>query len=138
MLSAKIDLSALAKIKATADQLRKAVVATNVDLWNDCVMGTPVDLGYARASWFAVTGNLTPNPNPPVEGEPAPPPVTPAALIASAGEVLFIANSADYIGVLEFSIPPHSPQNNGWVRAAVTRYESNFRKHLVAQGVEIR
>jgi len=65
MIEVTMDPNWAAKIDAISADLDKIIVATNIDLWNDVVEGTPVDTGFARASWWAAIGDPGANPSPP-------------------------------------------------------------------------
>jgi hypothetical protein len=135
MITAKLDPNWATKIDAIGKDLDKMIVATNIDLWNDVVEGTPVDTGFARASWWAQVGMPGANPSPPAKGDgpnSVAPPSFAKALLTSAGKVLSIANSAAYIFRLEYD--GHSPQNVAWIRAAAAKYGYNLSKHARSMG----
>lgn len=135
MITVTMDPNWAAKIDAVGKDLDKMIVATNIDLWNDVVEGTPVDTGFARANFWAAIGEPGAHPSPPSEGDgpnsvPAPPFAD--ALLMSSGKVLSIANSAAYIFKLEYD--GWSAQNSGWIRAAAARYGINLSRHAVSLG----
>jgi hypothetical protein len=135
MIEVTMDPNWAAKIDAISADLDKIIVATNIDLWNDVVEGTPVDTGFARASWWAAIGDPGANPSPPAEGDgpnSVAPPAFAGALLMSSGKVLSIANSAAYIFRLEYD--GWSAQNSGWIRAAAAKYGINLSRHAVALG----
>lgn len=85
------------------------------------VTTTPVDTGYARASWsigfnalpqFQFSGDATDNP-----GFVPPPDFGAIALQAKAGDTIFIVNNANYIQSLEYGHSQQAP--NGMVRPVI-------------------
>ena len=136
MLSAKIDLSALQKLKDLPRKIEQAIVATNIQLWQDVVESAPVITGFARASWFPSLDQPLPGPMAgaeppdPESGVVLPPPAMPAStLTESAGRTFFLANSAPYIARLEYEAG-FSPRGYGQVRAAVTKYQINLEANI--------
>lgn len=135
MITVTLDPNFATKIDAIAADLDKMIVATNVDLWNDVVEGTPVDTGFARASFWAAIGSPGSNPSPPAKSDTPnsiPPPSFATALLTSSGQVLSIANSANYINRLEYD--GWSAQNSGWIRGAAAKYGINLSRHAVELG----
>lgn len=118
----------LENLQATGKQIKLAILIANTKLFNavssgeDGDNGTPVDTGFARASWWMqVDSNPGTHPSPPVAGAQSPAPVAnPAALLAGVGRVFSVVNSANYIRRLEYD--GYSGQNVGWVNRAAEKY----------------
>lgn len=138
MIKVSVPLDALAKIEASAKDMAQIIVAANLDLWNDVVQGTPVDTGFARASWWATTGGGVQNSPAAPGGDGAssiPPPATPGAILESAGERLTIANGAAYLRRLEYD--GHSAQApSGWIRQSAARYPENVLRRASEKGYQ--
>jgi len=132
MIKVKFNPKDVQKILAIPGGIEKAIVATTVELFADVVEDTPIDTGFARASWFVAVNGEGGHPEPPEPNkEPAsvPMPAYPAeALLGSAGKRIVIANSAAYIRRLEYD--GWSPQNSLWITRAVAKYPLNFRRNI--------
>ena len=113
----------------SVDKIKKAVLKANVKLYNDCVDGTPVDTGFARASWWPqVDHNPATHPNPPSVEDPSATPPNAAAFALGVGRLFSVVNSAAYIRRLEYD--GHSAQNVGWVQRAAAAYPANLRSYM--------
>jgi hypothetical protein len=133
MIKARYDARDLRKIASIKDGIAKAIIATNVQLWNDLVEPNPVDTGFSRAMWWVQLDGVGGHPSPPIPGQTGiPAPDTPAALLASAGRRMVIANGANYIQKLEAGFSAKAP--DGWVAQAAARYRSNFKRNAAAIG----
>lgn len=94
-------------------------LAENVVVGGRYSPGTPVDIGFARASWWLGVNR----PGPPVQ--PASPPggtlapgIDPAQLAAArAGDILYLSTNCAYIRPLEYGHSGQAPQ--GMLRLAV-------------------
>ena len=121
-------------------ELKLAVLVANTQLHADCVEGTPVDTGFARASWW-VQANRQPaeNPHPPTpQGKPKAgeeqgaaipsPSANGGVLLNGVGALFSVVNSAKYIRRLE--VDGHSQQNVGWCQRAAVAYPTNLKTAL--------
>lgn len=100
------------------------------------VEATPVDTGYARASWaigfndlpqFEFTGDASDNP-----GSVPPPDFGAIVLQAKAGDEIFIVNNANYIVRLEYGHSQQAP--NGMVRPTIAAVDHIVRETLAQIG----
>lgn len=80
--------------------------------------GTPVDTGFARASWFCHVGSAIP-PSPGKAGSPADAVSRVSLAIADGepGDTFWVLNNAAYIGALEYGHSSQAPR--GMVRIAM-------------------
>lgn len=101
------------------------------------VEATPVDTGYARASWaigfnalpqFQFTGDADDNP-----GSVPPPDFGAIVLQAKAGDTIFIVNNANYIQRLEYGHSQQAPR--GMVRPVMASVGHLVRETLSQIGV---
>jgi hypothetical protein len=101
--------------------------------------GTPVDTGFARASWWQNVGSVGSHPSPPVK-------VAKGQKVASVGlkqlqpfttkNKVFLANNAEYILALEYGHSAQARNPDGMVRitlAEAPRFWDLARKRI-AQG----
>lgn len=128
MIKVRFDRRDLDKIGKVQDAVEQVVVATNVELFTEIVDGTPVDTGFARASWWVAPG-AQPGVSPSMgtSENPLPAAQVGPALLDSAGKRIIIANGASYIRDLEYK--GTSPQNKGWVTRAAYAYAANFSRN---------
>jgi hypothetical protein len=75
--------------------------------------GTPVDTGFARASWWKAIGGVGSHPNQPTKGETVSAPLHPLGKLKLTDKA-YLANNAPYILALEYG---HSSQaGDGMIR----------------------
>ncbi|MFN7301452.1 MAG: hypothetical protein ACK5U7_08290 [Bacteroidota bacterium] len=75
--------------------------------------GTPVDTGFARASWWKAIGGVGSHPNQPAKGETVSAPLHPLGKLKFSDKA-YLANNAPYILALEYG---HSKQaGDGMIR----------------------
>ena len=92
------------------------------ELSERAVTGTPVDTGFARASWWSsVDNSKTTHPSPPAPGGGGAAAIAPADIVAAPGHLFQLRNGAAYIRRLEYG---HSKAQapNGWVRLAIADF----------------
>ena len=132
MIKLKIDRRAFQAIRNNQRAIRQVIVAANIDLWNELVDGTPVDVGNARDSWW-IQNDGAPDANPTkpeMNDTPKAAPGVPADLLNSAGKRTVFANSAAYIRRLEYEgWSAQAP--TGWIRAAAAGYHDMIRRRVL-------
>lgn len=126
-----VSIKNIQAVEATKRQMQLAVLSSNLVLAEECKIGTPIETGFARASWW-IQANGAPgsNPSPPSDdgGSQASASFNAAVALAAVGGVFSIVNSAKYIRRLEYD--GHSAQNVGWVNRAAARYPDIFAQEL--------
>lgn len=110
--------SLVAKYRTRVNDVIKQSVQ---ELADRAVTGTPVDTGFARASWWSSVDNSKPtHPSPPAPNAGGPAAIAPADIAAAPGHVFQLRNGAAYIRRLEYG---HSSQRpSGWVRLAIADF----------------
>jgi hypothetical protein len=115
----------VAKYKTRMDDVVKQSVQ---ELGDRIVAGTPIDTGYARASWWSSVDNSKPShPSPPAKGQSGvkgsaggAPAIDPADIAAAPGHVYQLKNGAAYIMKLEFGSSQMAPA--GFVRISIADF----------------
>lgn len=108
----------VAKYKTRVDDVVKQSVQ---ELSERAVTGTPVNFGFARASWWSSVDNSKPtHPSPPAPNAGGPAAIAPADIAAAPGHVFQLRNGAAYIRRLEYGHSAQAP--NGWVRLAIADF----------------
>ena len=109
----------VAKYKHRVDDVVRQSVQ---ELSERAVTGTPVDTGFARASWWSSVDNSRPtHPSPPAPGTGGTAAILPGDIAAAPGHVFQLRNGAAYIRRLEYD--GHSAQApHGWVRIAIADF----------------
>ncbi len=102
--------------KAVADAMEdaEAIYSLGCDMMFDSIIvgkdapdtvvshsGTPVDTGFARASWWKAIGGVGSHPNQPTKGETVSAPLHPLGKLKLTDKA-YLANNALYIGRLEY------------------------------------
>lgn len=119
---------------AVTDALDKAeaIFAIGCDkMFNSIIGGTPVDTGFARASWWKAVGVLGEHPSPPTKGfgGALQQPLKGQVRLASS---VFLANNTEYIERLEYGHSQQAPQ--GMVRvnlAESARFFNEARREVM-------
>lgn len=109
----------VAKYKTRVQDVVKQSVQ---ELSERAVTGTPVDTGFARASWWSSVDNGKPtHPSPPAHGAGGAAAIAPADIAAAPGHLFQLRNGAAYIRRLEYG---HSKAQapNGWIRLAIADF----------------
>jgi hypothetical protein len=125
-------------IQRAQDKQRKFVVELVQDMMEDIIDQTPIDTGFARASWFTGINKI-------IEKEPKQSGTGPkggpkfgdfeglkaeniiALLKYAPGDRIYLSNSAPYIRDLEFGRANYKlkpPGRHGWVRGIVNNADS--------------
>jgi len=114
----------VAKYKTRVDDVVKQSVQ---ELSERAVTGTPVDTGFARASWWSsVDNSRTSHPSPPAQGGGGAAAISPGDIAAAPGHVFQLRNGAAYIRRLEFGHSAQAP--SGWVRLAIADFPNIVAK----------
>lgn len=118
-----VDKAVLVADQRLDDVVRGAasVVGENVMVGGEYAPGTPVDTGFARASWWASINSEGGGPADAQEGGDVP---DAAASVAGAraGDVVYWLNNAEYIPELEDGWSPQAP--SGMVKLVVMAWQT--------------
>jgi hypothetical protein len=130
MTSFKIQFDA--KVTDTFNQAN-AIFALGVDeLFNQVITDTPVDTGFARASWWKSVNNVGTHPSPPVEVEKGQSVAQSPQLGSQLNKITltdkaFLSTSCVYMKRLEFY--GHSNQRpRGWIRVILGESDKYFKQ----------
>ncbi len=77
--------------------------------------GTPVDTGFARASWWKAIGGVGSHPNQPTKGETVSAPLHPLGKLKLTDKA-YLANNAPYILALEYGHSSQARNPDGMIR----------------------
>ena len=134
MIKARFDPKAFEKVDFVDKQIRRVILASHMDLDREIRLGNPFDTGFSSASWWAMAnGEPSEHPNPPQKGATYPKggQSDVAAMLASVGGLLTLANSAPYIRRLNEGYSPQAPA--GWVDALANRYQDFVDIHILEE-----
>lgn len=118
-------LSAFAeKSLVKVDQLHKLIV---FHVYRGVVLKTPVDTGFARASWFIGNGVIpTGTASKPGKGGSVPAPNMGAASGVSSRKITYIVNNAPYIIPLEYGHSDQARNPDGMMRRTLAEVRATF------------
>jgi hypothetical protein len=94
--------------------------------------GTPVDTGFARASWWKSIGGVGSHPNQPTKGETVSAPLHPLGKLKLTQKA-YLANNAPYILALEYGHSSQARNPDGMIRITLeeaTRFWEIAKKRL--------
>jgi hypothetical protein len=97
--------------------------------------GTPVDTGFARASWWKNIGGVGSHPNQPTEGENVSTTLQPLGKLKFT-EKAYLANNAPYILALEYGHSAQARNPDGMIRitlAEAPRFWELAKKRLASE-----
>lgn len=80
--------------------------------------GTPVDTGFARASWWKNIGTVGTHPSPPTEGQSSSPNLAPLGKL-DLNDKAYLSNNVEYILALEYGHSGQAP--DGMVRITLAQ-----------------
>jgi hypothetical protein len=97
--------------------------------------GTPVDTGFARASWWKAIGGVGSHPNQPTKGETVSAPLHPLGKLKLTQKA-YLANNAPYILALEYGHSSQARNPDGMIRITLEeapRFWELAKKRLVTE-----
>jgi hypothetical protein len=97
--------------------------------------GTPVDTGFARASWWKSIGGVGSHPNQPTKGETVSAPLHPLGKLKLTQKA-YLANNAPYILALEYGHSSQARNPDGMIRITLEeapRFWELAKKRLVTE-----